>query len=198
MNLSRLIFAPLAVMLLASQALAGEPYQFDTAHSSVSFSVAHLVISKTTGQFEDISASIVVDENDITKSSVEVTIKTASIETRDPKRNGHLRSADFLDVEKYPEITFRSTKIEKTGDGHTMTGSLTIKDVTKEVSFPFAFNGFVEFGGSKHFGAEASLAINRLDYHVTWNVNLDNGGLLVGNEVEIDLHLEAFREQGTN
>ncbi|MFQ5651785.1 MAG: YceI family protein [bacterium] len=185
-------------LLMAGFVLGGEKYQLDGAHSSASFSVKHLVISKTTGRFHHVIGTFEVDENDLTRSTVDVAIKTASIDTDDEKRDGHLKSADFFDVENYPEIRFKSTRIEKAEDGYVMIGTLTIKDVTKEVSFPFNFNGFIEAMGSKRFGAEATLTINRQDFNVKWNRTLDNGGLVVGNEVEISLHIEATKSEGTN
>lgn len=187
-------------LLMVSFAFSGEKYQLDAAHSSASFFVKHLVISKTKGSFNDLVGTFVVDEEDITNSSVDVTIKTASVDTDDEKRDNHLKSADFFDVEKYPEIKFKSTKIAKTEDGYVLTGNLTIKDVTKEVSFPFEFNGFInDPWGNKRFGAEATLAIDRQDYNVKWNKTLDNGGLVVGNEVKIELHVEGIKaKEGTN
>jgi len=143
-----------------------------------------------------------VNEDDITKSSAEITIQTASIDTDDEKRDNHLKSADFFAVEEYPTITFKSKNISKTDDGYAMTGDLTIKDVTREITFPFIFNGFItDPWGGKRFGAEANLTINRLDYNVEWNKTLDNGGVLVGNDVDIMLHVEAIKapeEEGTN
>lgn len=189
-------------LLLVSFVFAGErhTYSLDDPHSSASFTVSHLVISKTTGKFKEMDGTFKVNEDNITDSSVEVTIKTASINTDDEKRDNHLKSADFFDVEKYPEITFKSKKIEKTEDGYVMTGDLTIKDVTKEVSVPFEFNGFVDFMGTRRFGADAELTINRQDFNVEWNKTLDNGGLVVGNDVKINLHVEGVREKegGTN
>ncbi len=198
--LKRSILLTTVLSFLAFGALfAGEKYQLDAAHSSANFAVQHLVISKTKGSFDDVSGSFVVNEDDITKSSIDVTIKTASVNTDDEKRDGHLKSADFFDVEKYPEIKFVSKTIAKKGDQYVVTGDLTIKDVTKEVSFPFQFNGFMDFMGTKRFGAEGSLAINRHDFNVSWSKSLDNGGLVVGNEVQIDLYVEAFRPlEGTN
>ncbi len=194
-----IILALLLTAFLASLALAGEKYTLDKAHSSAGFSVSHLVISKTKGNFNEIDGMFAVNEEDITKSSVEFTIQTASIDTDNEKRDGHLKSPDFFDVAKYPTITFKSTSITKNDDGYSITGNLTIKDVTKEVSFPFEFNGFAEFMGTKRFGAEASLVINRQDFHVEWNKTLDNGGLLVGNEVAITLLLEAIKaNEGSN
>lgn len=177
--------------MLAGSAHAGEAYEVERAHSSISFAVTHMVLSKTKGQFQDFSGKVMLDEKDITNSSVEVTIKTASIDTDDPKRDGHLKSADFFDVEKYPTITFKSKKVMKSNAGFSVVGDLTIRDVTKEVTIPFTMKGPISAMGSKRFGAEGSLTINRQDFGVSWSQTLDNGGLVVGNEVEIALQIEA-------
>ena len=116
-------------------------YQVDPNHSTVQFSAKHLLISTVTGKFKEFSGTISYDDKDITKSSVSGTIKTASIDTGVADRDNHLRSADFFDVEKNPEITFKSTKVEKSGDGVTISGDLTIKGVTKQVKFPATVNG---------------------------------------------------------
>lgn len=185
-------------LLLVSVVFSADKYTLDKPHSSASFKVKHMVVSSTTGRFRDMDATFEIDESDLTKSSATVTIKTASITTENERRDGHLKSPDFFDVEKYPEITFKSTKVEKTDDGYMMSGNLTIKDVTKEISFPFEFNGFVNVGDSRKFGADASLTINRQDYNVNWSKSLDNGGLVAGDEVMIDLHVEGNKETGTN
>lgn len=178
-------------MVLTGSMYAAEPYEIDRAHSSVEFAVSHMVLSKTKGEFNDFSGTVMLDDNDITKSSVEVTINTASIDTDDEKRDGHLKSADFFNVEKYPTITFKSKKIEKTMDGLAVVGDLTIRDVTKEVTIPFTMKGPISAMGSKRFGAEGNLTINRQDYGVSWSRTLDNGGLVVGNDVDIMLQIEA-------
>lgn len=193
------LVALLLTAFLASLAVAGEKYTLDKSHSSAGFSVRHLVISKTSGKFNEVDGVFWVNEEDITKSSAEFTIQIASIDTDDEKRDGHLKSPDFFNAEKYPTIKFKSSSFAKTEDGYQITGDLTIKDVTKEVSFPFDFNGFVEFMGTKRFGAEARLTINRQDFHVEWNKTLDNGGLVVGNDVDITLQIEGIKaKEGTN
>ena len=193
------IFTIFVILLVASFAFGAEKYTIDTAHSSASFKVKHLVISNTKGDFKELSGVIWLDEANPANSSVEVIINVASLDTDNDKRDGHLRSPDFFDAEKYPNITFKSTKVVKDGDGYMLTGNLTIKDVTKEVSFPFEMVGPVNAMGSKLFGAHCSLTINRQDYGVSWNRTLDSGGLLVGNEVKIELEIEAkLAKEGTN
>ena len=167
-------------------------YDSDPAHSSIDFSVRHMVISTVKGFFDKFEATIMYDTSDVTKSTVSVLINPESISTNNETRDKHLKSQDFFYVEKYPEITFKSTKIEKTADGLVMTGNLTIRDVTKEVSFPFVINGpITDPWGNLRFGAEASLTINRQDYGVSWNKVLDSGGLTAGNDVKIDIQIEA-------
>lgn len=194
-----IIFTVFLGLLIISFAFGAEKYTIDTAHSSASFKVRHLVISNTKGDFQDLSGVIWLDESDPANSSVELTIKVASVDTDDDKRDGHLRSPDFFDAEKYPNITFKSTKVAKDGDVYMLTGNLTIKDVTKEVSFPFEMVGPVNAMGSKRLGAHATFKIDRQDYGVSWNKTLDSGGLLVGNEVTIELEIEAkLAKEGTN
>jgi len=193
-----IILTVLLTFVIASFAFAGDKYELDLAHSSVGFSAKHLVISNTKGQFKEFTGIIILDEKNISKSSVNVTIKTASISTDNERRDNHLKSADFLDVEKHPEITFKSKSVMKTDDGYRMVGNLTIHGVTKEVTIPFTLVGPVEAMGTR-IGLEASLTIKRLDYGVSWSKTLDNGGLVVSNEVKITLEVEAIKaEEGTN
>lgn len=192
------ILTVLLTFLIASFAFAGDKYELDVVHSSIGFSAKHLVISNTKGQFKEFTGVIILDEKDISKSSVNVTIKTASISTDNEKRDNHLKSAEFLDVEKYPEITFKSKSVTKTDDGYKMVGNLTIHGVTKEVTIPFTLVGPVEAMGTR-IGIEASLTIKRLDYGVSWSKTLDNGGLVVSNEIKIPLEIEAIKaKEGTN
>jgi len=184
-----------AVSLLS----AGEKYQLDAAHSSIDFAVKHMVISKTKGKFKDVKGEFMVDEKDITSATINVTIQTASIETANEKRDGHLKSADFFDVEQFPTIGFISSKIKKTGDSYAVTGNLTIKGVTKEVTFPFELNGFTNDPyGNRRLGVSAQLKINRHDYNLKWSKSLDGGGLVVGDMVEIALEVEGVRSSETN
>jgi polyisoprenoid-binding protein YceI len=185
-------FILLLSLLSMSTALAAERYDIDTAHSFVTFTIDHLGLSKAKGSFRDVSGAITYDAKDISKSAVEVSIKTASINTNNEARDKHLRSADFFDAEKYPEMTFKSRRVEKRGSDYVATGDLTIHGVTKEVSMPFKLNGPVkDMSGAMRLGVEAILKINRQDFGITWSKTLDTGGLLVGNEVSIDISVEA-------
>ncbi len=193
-----IVLTVLLTFLIAGFAFAGDKYEIDLVHSSVGFTAKHLVISNTKGQFKEFTGVIILDEKDISKSSVNVTIKTASISTANERRDNHLKSADFLDVEKHPEITFKSKSVMKTDDGYKMVGDLTIHGVSKEVTIPFTLVGPVEAMGTR-IGLEASLTINRLDYGVSWSKTLDNGGLVVSEEVKITLEVEAIKaEEGTD
>ncbi len=178
-----------------TSASAADEYALDAAHTSIEFSVRHMVISNVKGSFSDVSGVILYDEKDITKSSVDVTIKVASINTNNEKRDEHLRSPDFFDAEKYPDITFKSSKIEKTKEGLVMTGTLTIRGISKEVTMPFELTDKItDPWGSVRFGAETKLKINRQDFKVSWNKVLDAGGVLVGDEVKIEISLEAIKQ----
>lgn len=171
-------------------------YEVDNVHSSVSFAVRHMVVSKTKGEFTDYSVSIKEDPKDITKSSVTAVIKAASINTRNEKRDNHLRSADFFDVEKFPEITFKSKKIEKKGDGFVAHGKFTMHGVSKEISLPFTLSEKIKDPyGNIRVGIEANYKLDRRDYGLKWSRTLDKGGLVVGNEVKIEILLEMVAKK---
>lgn len=178
------------LLLLTLSAFAADEYKIDPAHSSVTFSVRHMMLSNVPGRFSQISGTILLDEKDMTRSSVEAVIKTTSISTDNEGRDKDLRGPNFFDAEKYPDATFKSKKIEKRGDQWVAIGDLTIKDVTKQVEMPFEFSkGSTPFGPA--IGISSSLKINRQDYHVTYNRVMDNGGLVVANDVKLELNLEA-------
>lgn len=187
-----MVVAVLAVAFLVPGALPAEDFKIDPAHSSANFSVKHLMISSVKGRFADISGVIHLDENDISKSSVTAVIKATSINTDNERRDNHLRSGDFFDVAKYPEIRFQSTSVEKRGEQYVAIGNLTIKDVTKQIELPFTF-ATADANGKKRMGVEASTKINRFEYHVEY----DKTGASVGKEVKIELNLEAAGESAT-
>jgi polyisoprenoid-binding protein YceI len=172
----------------------GGAYQIDPAHSLIGFAVRHLEINWVEGRFKDFKGTINFDEKDVTKSSVEFTAQVASVDTEVEARDKHLRTADFFDVEKYPEMTFRSTRVERKGkDGYVLHGDLTLKGVTKPVALPFTITGAVKDPwGNTRFGIEAHTKINRRDFGVNYG-NAFAGGLDVGNEVAISLRLEAVQ-----
>jgi polyisoprenoid-binding protein YceI len=170
-------------------------YNIDPAHSIVGFSIRHLEIAWVEGRFKDFVGTIKFDDADVTGSSVEFTAKVESIDTGVEPRNAHLRTADFFDVAKHPEMTFKSTRVERKGkNNYVLHGDLTLKGVTKQVQLPFTITGAIKDPwGNTRFGINAQTKINRRDYGITWGKALENGGLDVGNEVTIDLQLEAVK-----
>jgi polyisoprenoid-binding protein YceI len=183
-------------LLLAGSAIAADTYQFDVAHSSLAFSVKHMVISNVRGTFKDFTGTILYDEKDVTKSKVNVVIKVTSIDTDNEKRDSHLRSSDFFAAEKYPEITFTSTEIEKKGkDKFILKGDFTMRGVTKEITIPFGpILEITDPWGNKRIGAQGELKINRMDYGVSWDNALETGQLIVSDEVKIELSVEAIKQ----
>lgn len=178
----------LAVLAFASAALGADVYTIDGAHSSATFSVRHLKISTVPGRFSDISGTITYDEKDVTKSSVEAHIKTASISTDNSMRDKDLKSANYFDVEKFPEITFKSTKIEKRGDQLVAIGDFTMHGVTKQIELPFEVNK-ATMRGQTVIGATAETKLSRKDYGIT------SGGMMVDDDVKIALSVEAHPEK---
>ncbi len=171
-------------------------WNIDPVHSVAEFKVKHMMISNVKGQFTSLTGSLNLDEGDVTKSRVEVTIQAASINTREPDRDKHLRSADFFDVEKFPTLTFQSTKITRTGDGElAVDGDLTIHGVTRNVRF--AVEGPTPPGkdpwGNTRIGASATAKINRKDFGLHWNAALETGGILVGEEVTLTLDVQFVK-----
>jgi polyisoprenoid-binding protein YceI len=178
-------------VFFAALSFAADTYVVDPAHTNVGFTVRHLVISNVHGNFKDFTGTIIFDEKDPSACSITGSIRTNSVNTGNENRDKDLKSDNFFDEEKYPEITFKSTKVEKMGDAYQVTGDLTIRGVTKEVSFPVEVSGPVNAFGTKKIGIEFSLTINRQDYGLKWNKTLESGGLVVGDDVKIDISAEA-------
>lgn len=171
-------------------------YEIDRAHSRAMFTVRHLMVTDVDGRLTGITGSILLDTADVRRSSVDVTIDASTIDTGEPRRDEHLRSADFLDVANHPTIRFRSRAVGVEGDRYFMVGDLTIRGVTREVRIPFELRGPVDVGrGRSVIGADGSLTIDRHDYDVSYSRLTDNGGLVVGNEVSIRLRVEAVRRE---
>jgi polyisoprenoid-binding protein YceI len=181
-----------AALALASPALAADTYQFDKSHTTVGFQVRHIV-TMLGGKFQDFSGTIQVDRAKPESSSVEFTIQAASISTNDPKRDEHLKSPDFFDVAKYPTITFKSTAVKPAGkDAYQVTGDLTMHGVTKAITLPVTFLGEgKDPWGNEKMGFEVSATLNRKDFGINWNKTLDQGGVLVGDEVKVQVSVEA-------
>jgi polyisoprenoid-binding protein YceI len=195
MSLSRGVADAQTAANVSFEAIPTGDYKIDPSHSVIGFSIRHFEISFVRGRFKDFSGMIRYDGSDVTKSTVEFTAKVESIDTGVAGRDNHLRTADFFDVAKYPEMTFKSTKVEKRrNNAYVLHGDFTLKGVTKPISFPFMLTGGVKDNrGNTRFGVAAETKINRRDYGITWGSSMANGGLNVGNEVIIDLQLEALK-----
>ncbi len=172
-----------------------ETWNIDASHTLVEFGIRHLMITTVKGRFGGVEGTIKGDMDDLTGAEVDVKIDAASIDTRDEKRDEHLRSADFFEVEKYPHMTYKSTKVTKTGDKtYTIDGELTIRDVTRPVTLEAEFLGkAVDPWGNEKVGFSAKGKLNRKDFGLTWNAPLEAGGVLVGDEVTIQLEVQATK-----
>jgi polyisoprenoid-binding protein YceI len=185
----------LTLAALTGLAIGEEVFTFDKNHTLVGFRIRHIV-SKVEGRFRDYDGTIWIDRQNPAGSRVELTIKAASIDTATDKRDTDLRSANFFDVERYPTITFKSTKVEsKGGDTYLVTGDFTMHGVTKPLQIPVKSNGFAKMGKVEKAGFETSMTINRKDYGITWNQTLDQGGMLLGDDVEINIQVEANKKE---
>ena len=195
------VAAVLALMSFASAASAAPlTFDIDKVHSQVGFSIRHF-FSKVPGQFKDFSGTIVMDPTRPAASSVDVTIQAASIFTDNERRDGHLRSPDFFAADSFPTLTFKSTKVAPAGkDEYKVTGDLTMRGVTKSVVLDVEFLGMgqVAIGGQSmgtKAGFEATTSVNRHDFGINWNKTLDQGGVMLGEDVAISLHIEANLKQ---
>jgi polyisoprenoid-binding protein YceI len=192
--------AALAATLSLPAAAATSTWQIDPNHSAAQFAVRHLAISTVRGAFTKVNGTIQLDDKDISKSSVEVTIDADSVDTRVPNRDKDLRSDHFFDVQKYPMITFKSTKVEQAEPGKLkVTGDLTIHGVTKpvvlDVEGPTA--AVKDPWGNQRAAANAATKINRQDFGVKWNATMDGGGLVVGDDVAITIDVEMVQKPAT-
>lgn len=176
--------------------MAKSKWALDPTHSQIEFTVRHMMFAKVKGSFNSFSAEIEADPEDLTTASVSFTIDASSIDTNNNDRDAHLRSADFFDVENHPNIVFKATKIEKSGDGeYKVTGDLTIRGTTREETFSVSYNGSgKDPWGNVKAGFSAEGAINRSDYGLTWNAALETGGVLVGDEIKIFLEVQAAQQ----
>ncbi|QMU76185.1 YceI family protein [Streptacidiphilus sp. PB12-B1b] len=170
-------------------------YTIDPAHSTIGFVARHAMVTKVRGSFKDVSGTVTVDAQDPAKSSAQVTIQVASIDTRNPDRDGHLRTNDFLDAATYPTITFASTAAELRGENSvTLTGDLTIKGVTKSIAIDFDYQGAAtDPFGNHRLGFEGTHTISRADYGITWNAPLETGGVLVGDKIVLEFDLSLVK-----
>jgi polyisoprenoid-binding protein YceI len=172
-------------------------WRIDTAHTNAEFAVRHLMISTVKGRFADVQGVVHVNDSDFAKSSVEVVIAVASIDTREPQRDAHLRSADFFDADHFPRLTFRSKRIEGTGDAFKIVGDLTIRSTSREVVLDVSSEGRTKdpWGGERA-GFTASAKIKRTDFGLLWNQLLETGGVVVGEDVKISIDAELIKQNG--
>jgi len=170
-------------------------YTIDPAHSRIGFVARHAMVTKVRGSFNDFTGSAVLDGDNPANSTATVTIKAASIDTRNEQRDGHIRGNDFLSMDAYPEINFASTAVKQTGDeAFDLTGDLTIRGITNSITIPFSYEGTAKdpFGNIR-VGFEGAVTINRKDYGVTWNAALETGGVLVSDKVTLEFEISAVR-----
>ncbi|HET6635362.1 MAG TPA: YceI family protein [Streptomyces sp.] len=175
--------------------LTGE-YTIDPTHTRIGFVARHAMVTKVRGAFNEFTGSARIDGENPERSTVELVIKADSIDTRNADRDGHLRSNDFLKMEEYPEITFRSTGVQATGDDeYDVTGDLTVKGVTRPVTVPFTFEGQATdpFGNSR-IGLEGRTTINRQDFGITWNAALETGGVLISDKIVLEFEVSAIKQ----
>jgi polyisoprenoid-binding protein YceI len=170
-------------------------YTLDPAHTRIGFVARHAMVTKVRGSFDEFAGTAVLDGANPANSRVEVTIEAASIDTRNAQRDEHLRSNDFLAMQEYPKITFASTGVRQAGEStFEVTGDLTIKGVTNEITIPFEFEGAAKDPfGNQRVGFEGSVTINRRDYGVTWNAALEGGGVLVSDKVTLEFEISAIK-----
>ena len=182
---------------MTTTAIAGDraTWTIDPSHSTIEFVAKHMMITTVKGRFAEFEGTVVADETNLADSTVEVTMKAASLDTRSDQRDAHLRSPDFLDVERFPEVTFRSTRIEGTKHEFQLVGDLTIRGVTRPITLDVTFEGEGKdpWGGTRaSFSAKGKF--DRRDYGLTWNVALETGGILVSNEVKINIEAQVVAQ----
>lgn len=180
------------LLLAAALPLRADEYTVDKNHSEASFRVKHM-FSKTAGKFDDFAGTIHWDKADVGKSNVEFTLKSASVDTGNERRDNHLRTDDFFGADKCPDITFKSSKITAAGsDSFSVTGTLTMHCIAKEVTLPVKFLGEgKDPGGNVKAGFETATVLNRKDFNMNWNAKLDNGGFMLADDVEVTIQLET-------
>ncbi len=188
----------LSAALAVSSLAFGSTWEIDSGHAAANFAVKHLAISTVNGSLGEVTGKVEVDDKDVTKSKIEASIDVKGLNTKQAKRDDHLRSKDFFEVEKFPTITFKSTKIEK-GEGNRLkvTGDLTIKGTTKSVTLDGELTAEVAnpFSKAKTRGFSATTSLNRKDYGLTWNSTLETGGLLVGEDVKVNIEAEVVKKE---
>ena len=176
--------------------MATERWEIDSSHSGIHFSVRHLVIAKVRGQFSRWSGTVQVPDGDFSRAALDVTIDASSIDTGVADRDAHLKSADFFDVASYPDITFRTTRVERAGDGGLkLVGPLTIKGITREAAFDVESHGQAsDPWGNRRAAFTAKTSLDRREYGLTWNQVLETGGVMVGERVDVEVDLEVVKQ----
>ena len=191
------LFFAVCLTGIINTSIAQSTWSFDKAHSKVTFSVTHLMISEVSGQFNEFEGEVVSKSDDFADSQIEFTINVGSINTDDEKRDGHLKSEDFFDAEKYPMITFKSKSLKQVkGKNYKLTGDMTIRDVSKEVTLDVIYFGTMKdpYGNTKA-GFKITGEINRMDYGVKWNSPLEGGGVVVGETVNLVCNVELMKKK---
>ena len=197
--MKRIVFAlgilALALSMSAQTKEQAKGWKVDNSHTSISFTVPHMVISEVTGNFREFSINVTSSKPDFSDLSVDASIKVASISTDNEMRDNHLKSDDFFNAEKYPVITFKSSSVAQIDPKHyKITGDLTIRDVTKKVTFDAVFNGMVKSPWGQTVAVwKASTVINRFDYNLKWNKTIESGGLVAGDQVTINMNVELTK-----
>lgn len=193
-SVARSLVLLLSLGVIGSSAHAAS-YTLDAAHTTIGFSVRHMMVSNVKGSFGDFAGTIEFDETNPSAMKASATIQVASVTTANEKRDDHLRNEDFFDAPKFPAITFETTRVEGSLPNLTLVGNLTIKGVTKEVSIPVEVGGpIVNPWGQTVIGLSGGTTINRQDFGLTWSKNLDGGGVVVGDEVKLILEIEATKQ----
>lgn len=183
------ILTLLALVLYSTQTFAQTKWTVDKAHTNIKFTVTHMMIAEVDGEFQEFDATVTSTKENFDGSDVVFSAKTASIDTENERRDNHLKSDDFFNAEKFPEIKF-SGKLQKEGDKYYLVGDFTMRDVTKPVKFDVKYNGTVEGGRGKKAGFKVTGTVDRFDYNLKWDRTMDAGGLVVGKEVGITCNVE--------
>lgn len=188
----------IALVFAVSAIASAATWKVDASHSNIGFKVKHLMISNIYGSFLDFDVTVEFDENNYSNATIDVTINTESVDTDNEKRDGHLKGADFFDVENFPNITFASTKIKKSGDNYEIHGHLTVLGVTKEVVLDTELTPIItDPWGNNRMGGTATTKIDRSEFGLVWNKTLETGGLMVGNDVKITIEVELVKQTQT-
>jgi polyisoprenoid-binding protein YceI len=193
--MKRVIYLALLLSFGSSSAFAQDgAWKLDKAHSNVTFAVRHMLISEVTGKFKDFDIAVTSSDDNFSDGVIEASIKVASITTENERRDNHLRSDDFFNAEKFPEIRFKSTSMKKTGENsYKIYGILTIRDTTKQVVFDATHNGTLTTKQGKRMGWTATLSLNRFDYGLKWNRTIETGALVAGDKINITINAEFVK-----